>query len=141
MKIKGLMESIPTNLHDLGYPCPIFLLTDTTIIPRDLTINAWNFAPRFILQMYFAFFNVDCIHGFNSTFLAICSDTSYPVGFPSRIKILPLDVLSFIVVKFRNQERKVVFILVNEDGWLSRYSGFMKTIRNINIIVQTTGGD
>ena len=33
------------------------------------------------------------------------------------------------------------FILVHEDGALTRYSEFMNTCHNMNIIVQTTGGD
>ena len=40
----------------------------------------------------------------------------------------------------RNQDNKVSFIRVDEDGALERSSEFMKTCHNMNIIVQTTGG-
>ena len=96
--------------------------------------------PGFILQMDFAFFNVESIRGFISTFVAICSATSYLFGFPSRSKRPPLDILKFLVTKLRNQDKKVAFIRVDEYGALARYSVFMKTYHNMNIIVQTTGG-
>ena len=84
-----------------------------------------------MLQIYFAFINVEIIHGFTSTFVALCSDTSYPFVFPSED----------LVTTLRNQDNKVAFIRVNEDGALARPSEFMKTCHNMNIIVQTTGGD
>ena len=39
-----------------------------------------------------------------------------------------------------NQDKKVSFIRVDEDGALERYSESMNTCHNMNIIVQTTGG-
>ena len=63
-----------------------------------------------MLQMYFAFFNVEIIRGFTSIFLAIWSATSYPFGFPSRSKHSPLDILKFPVTTFRNQDKKVSFM-------------------------------
>ena len=41
----------------------------------------------------------------------------------------------------RNKDKKFEFIRVDEDGALARSSEFMKTCHNMNIIVQTTGGD
>ena len=96
--------------------------------------------PGFMLQMNFSFFNVESIHGFTSTFAAICSATSYPFGFPPRSKCPPRDILKFIVTTLRNQDKKVVFIQVDEYGSLVRYSEFMKTCHNLNITVQATGG-
>ena len=94
-----------------------------------------------MLQMDFAFFNVESIRGFTSTFVAVCSATSYPFGFPSRSKRPPLDILKFLVTTLRNQDKKVAFIRVDEDGALARSSEFMRTCHKMNIIVQTTGGD
>ena len=94
-----------------------------------------------MLQMDFAFFNVESIRGFTSTFVDICSATSYPFGFPSRSKRPPLDILKFLVTTLRNQDKKVAFIRVDEDGALARSSEYMRTCHNMNIIVQTTGGD
>ena len=88
-----------------------------------------------------AFINVESIRGFTSTFVAICSANSYPFVFPSRSKRPPLDILKFLVTTLRNKDKKVAFIRVDEDGALSRSSEFMKTCHNMNIIVQTTGGD
>ena len=116
-------------------------MTKATETPKDSTTDVSKFAPGFMLQMDSTFFNVESIRGFHSNFVAICSATSYPFGFPYRRKRPPLDILKFIVIKFRNQDRKVAFIRVDEDGALAISSEFMKTCHNTNIIFQTTGGD
>ena len=94
----------------------------------------------FMLQMYFAFFNIESIRGFTSTFVAICSATSYPFGFYYKSKRPPLDILKLLVTTLRNQDKKVAFIRVVEYGALIRYSESMKTCHNMNIIVQNTSG-
>ena len=71
----------------------------------------------------------------------ICSATSHPFGFPSRSKRPPLDILKFLVTTLRNQDKKVSFIRVDEDGALDRSSEFMRTYHSMNIIVEITGGD
>ena len=91
--------------------------------------------------MDFSFFNVEIFRGFISTFVAICSANSYPFGFLSRGKRPHLDILKLLVTTLSNQDNKVALIIVDEDGALSRSSEFMKTCNNMNIIVQTTGGD
>ena len=75
-----------------------------------------------MLQIDFAFFNVESIRGFTSTFVNICSDTSHPFGFPYRSKRTPLDILKFLVTTLRNQDKKVALTRVDEDGALARYS-------------------
>ena len=106
---------------------------------RGPTTDVSKFAPGFMLQLDFAFFNVESIRGFNSTFVAICSATSYPVGFSSRRKLPPIEILKCFVDTLRNQENKVEFIRVDEDGELEISSEFMKTYHNMNTIVKTTG--
>ena len=93
-----------------------------------------------MLHMDFSFFNVESICGFTSTFVAIFSATSHPFGFTSRSKRPPLDILKCLVTTLRNQDKKVAFTRVDEDGELSRSYEFMKTCHNTNIIVQNTGG-
>ena len=68
--------------------------------------------PGFMLQLGFIFFNVEIIHGFTLTFVAICSDTSYPFGFTYRIKLTPLDILKLLVTTLRNKDKKVEFVEV-----------------------------
>ena len=122
MARKGLMEGLPKNLPELEEPCPICLLTKATKISRDPTTDVSKFPPGFMLQMDFAFFNVESIRGFTSTFVAICSATSYPFGFTSRSKRPPLDILKLLVVTLRNQDKKIAFIRADEDGALARSS-------------------
>ena len=87
------------------------------------------------------FFNVESIRVFTSTFVAICSDTSYPFGFTSIRKCPPIDILHFFVTKLRNQYKKFALILVYEDGELSRSYEFTNKCHNMNTIIKTTGGD
>ena len=115
-------------------------MTKATKITRGPTTDVSNFSPVFMIHMDFSFFNAESIHGFTSTFVDICSDNSYPFGFPYRINSSSLDILKSPVPKLRHQYKKVVFIRVDEDVALARSSEFMKTYHNMNIIFQTTGG-
>ena len=100
-----------------------------------------NSPPGFMLQIDFTFFNIESIHGFTSNFVDIYFATSHPFGFTSRNNRSPLDILKFLVTTLINQYRKVVFIRVDEYGTPERSSVFMKICHNMNIIVQTIGGD
>ena len=94
-----------------------------------------------MLQMDFTFFNVEIIRWFTSTFKAIGSATSYPFWFTYRSKLPPLDIFKFLAITLKNQDKKVVFIQVDEVGELARYHEVMKTCHNMKIIVQTSSGD
>ena len=73
---KLLLEGLPTNIPDLEEPCHNCLLKKESKIPRGPTIDFSTFSHGFMLQMDFAFFNVEIICGFTSTFVSICSATS-----------------------------------------------------------------
>ena len=119
MARKGFVEGIQENLPYLGEPCPIFLLTNANKIPRGTTTDVSISPPGFMLQMDFSFFNVEKIRGFTSTFVDICSATSYPFGFPPRRKRAPFDIFRKIVIKLSNQDEKVAFIRIGEYVALS----------------------
>ena len=55
------MEGLPKNLPDLEKPFPICLLTKATRTTRGTANDVSKFAPGFMLQMDFAFFNVESI--------------------------------------------------------------------------------
>ena len=85
MALKGFMEGLPENMPALEEPYPICILTKATRIPRGPTTDVSKLAPGFMLQMDFAFLNVESICGFTSTFVtqflwlyavSICSATS-----------------------------------------------------------------
>ena len=75
-----------------------------------------------MLQTDYAFFNVESMHEFNSTFEAICSDTPHPFEFKFRSKHTPVYTLNFLVITLRNQDTKVALIWVDVYGALERYS-------------------
>ena len=107
MARKGLMKGILENLPVLENPCPIYLFTRANKIPRGPTTDVSKPPPGFMLQIDFSFFNVERICGFTSTFVDICSATSYPFGLPSISKRPPIDILKFLVATLRNQDKKV----------------------------------
>ena len=104
MAIKVLIGGIPKNLPDLEEACLIFILTKAIKPPRGPTIDVSKFTPGFMLQMDFVFFNDESIRGFTSNFVALCSATSYPFGFPSRRELPPLDILKFLVTTLSNYD-------------------------------------
>ena len=114
------MKVIPTNLPDLEESCPIFLLTKSTKITRVPTIDVSNFAPGFMIQIYFSFFNVVSIYRFISNIVAVCYDTSQPFGFPFICKHMLLDILKLLFTTLSNQDKKASFIQVDEYGALER---------------------
>ena len=73
--------------------------------------------------------------------MAICSATSYPFGFSYKRKILSLDILNCFVTKLSNQGNRVSFLQVGRYVSLALFSEFIRACHNMNIIVQTTGGD
>ena len=94
-----------------------------------------------MLQIDFSFLNVEGISEFTSTFLDICSTTSYPFEFPLRSKRPTIDILKFIAITLSNQDKKFALIRVDEYGELKRYYELINTCQNMNIIFQYTGGD
>ena len=102
MAIKVLTEVPPTNLTELEEPRPICLMKKATKIPRGPTTDVLKFSPGFMLHIDFVFFNVESILGFTSTFVDLCSSTSYPFGFTSRSKRLPIEILKLIVTTLSN---------------------------------------
>ena len=97
-------------------------MTKATKITRGLITDVSIFAPGFMLQIYFSFFNVESIRGFALTFVVICSANPLPFLFTSRRKCPPFDILKFFGATLINQDKKVAFIRFDEDGALSRSS-------------------
>ena len=69
-------EGPPNKYPWLGVSLTYFNPDQETEIPRGSTIDVYKFSPGFMLKMNLAFFNVETIPGFTSTFVAIWSDTS-----------------------------------------------------------------
>ena len=107
MARKVILQSLPTNIPDLEEPRPVCFLTKGTKITIGPTIDEPKLFPGFILQMEFLFFNVEIIHVFNSTFVAIRFATSHTFGFPSRRKWPPSDILKIFCNILKNKDKKV----------------------------------
>ena len=73
MARKVLVEGLPSSTPDLEEKIPIFLLTKETKIARGPTIDKSKFAPGFMLNIDFSFFNVESICGYASNFVDMCS--------------------------------------------------------------------
>ena len=63
MEIKALMEGLPENIHDLEEPCPIFLLTNSTKIPKGTTTDISKIPLGSCFNLFFVFqcLNHPCI--------------------------------------------------------------------------------
>ena len=131
---KLLMKSLPKLLPDLEDPFLICILTKATKISRGPNTDISKVAPGFILQIDFSWFNLESIRGFTSTCVSICSSTSYPFRFPSRSKLLTLDILKLLVNKLGDYYKKVSSIWVDKYGALARSSEFMTTCNNMKVI-------
>ena len=59
-----------------------------------------------MLQMDFAFFSVEIVCGFTSTFVAVCYDNSKTFEFPPRIKWKTLVILKFLFAALRGKYKK-----------------------------------
>ena len=132
-------EESSKNIPYLKEPWPIFIITKSNKISIGPIIDVSNFAPGIILEMDFAFFNVKIIRIFTSTFVTICSATSYPFGLLPRSKHLTLDIPNLLATLLNNHDKKTAFIWLDVDGPLVIYSEFIWTCCNMNIIVQITG--
>ena len=137
---KRTHEGSPKKYPWLGRALPYLSLVQGNRNYQRSNHSCLETSPWLMLQMDFSFFNVEIIREFNSTFVAICSATSYPFIFTSRSKHSDIGILKFLVNILSNQDKKVVFIRVDKDVAQSRYFEFMKTCHNMNILVQTKGG-
>ena len=133
------MEGLPTNLPNLEEPFSFCFLIKATKIPRGPTTDVSKVSFVFTIHMDSAFSNVESICVFTTIFVVICSATSYPIALTSRRNSPPLDIFKVCFTKLMNQDKKVAFIRVYEDGALARYSEFMKTCHNMTIIVRNKG--
>ena len=64
-----------------------------------------------------------------------------PLDFHPESNILLFTYSKKFVTALRNQDKKVSLIRVDEYGAPARPSEFMRIYHNMNIIVQSTGGD
>ena len=81
-KSPALFEVFQKHFPYLEEHRPICILTKTTKNPRSMNIDVSTFDPNSMLQMDFSFLKINIICRFPLTFVSICSDTSYPFGFP-----------------------------------------------------------
>ena len=59
----------------------------------------------------------------------------FNVGF-KKVTYEPLEIIKLLLKIFRNQDKRVSFIRVDEDGELERYSESMRACHNMNITVK-----
>ena len=78
-----------------------------------------------MIQMNFAFFNVEIICIFTSNFVDILSYTSYSFGFLFIRKRSPIENFKLLVTILGNQYNKVALIRVDGYGSLAIASKFM----------------
>eukprot|EP00978_Attheya_sp_CCMP212_P016076 scaffold41833_cov35-Attheya_sp.AAC.4 len=127
------LSDLPKSFKPLHTPCPICIVTKGKHIPRNPTVDI-PLEPGTRLHMDFTFFNVPSIRKFTSAFTIIDVTSTYPWGFPSRSKRLPISIFQWFISVLQSMGKKPLYIRVDEGGELAKSAEFCRTI------VDTTGG-
>ena len=80
------------------------------------------------------------IRGFSSYLSFLDDTTGYPFSFPTCNKRTPLDILQFIIITLRQQNKSINYVQCDKGGELSCSSEVNKLLIENNIMVQSTGG-
>ena len=140
---KNLLADIPPSLHRLKNPhcmCYICSLSKSNRLPRGKPVDKSNLAPFQRLHVDFSFFGVTSIRGFTSALDITCASTSYTIGFPTRSKTPPLEIMKWLINTLRSMGHNVTFIRVDEDGSLANSTEFCRLLMTMNCLLETTGG-
>jgi hypothetical protein len=135
-------ENMPdiSKMHDIECSCEICNITKATKVPKGKLVDVTKLTPFKRIHCDFSFFGVKSIRGFSSAFDVVCASTSYPLGFPSKSKGVPLVIFTWTVKTLRSMGYEVIFIRVDEDGALARSAEFCSAVIKLNCILETTGG-
>lgn len=140
---KNLLADIPPSLHKkhaMTCSCHICSLSKSNKLPRGKTVDKSDLAPFQRLHVDFSFFGETSIRGFTSALDITCASTSYTIGFPTRSKTPPLDIMRWLISTLRSMGHIVTFIRVDEDGSLANSSEFCSLLMRLNCLLETTGG-
>ena len=96
-------------------------------------------APFQRIHVDFSFFSVVSIRGFTSALDIACASTSYPIGFPTKSKAPPIEILRWLLGTLRSMGYVVNFLRVDEGGELANSSSFAKFVFKSDCILESTG--
>jgi len=135
------LTHLPSKLTKLLHECPICTKCNLPRLNRNPPVSLANLRPGQMLQMDFAFFNVQSVRGFTSYMSCDCVLTKYSFRFCTRRKRAPVDIIRWILLTLRKQKKEVNFVRFDEGGELARCEELNKMLLNeFQIVMQTTGG-
>ena len=89
----------------------------------------------------FTFYSNLSLRGHNSAFTCVDHTSRYPFAFPTCAKRPPIATIQFFVGCLRNMGFKPVVFKMDEGGELCKSTEFCQALINMNLIIQSTGGD
>ena len=140
MSKKGIVENIP--VIDKSYPmvCKTCFQNNRKRLPRTLTDNSRPpIMTRFSID--YMFYSHMSLRGHNSAFTIVDQGSRYPFAFPCCAKRPPIEIIKFFVGCLRNMGFKPLVFKMDEGGELCKSTEFCKAMTEMNLIVNSTGGD
>ena len=135
------LTHLPSKLKELSHACPICTKCNLPRLNRNPPVSLATLRPGQMLQMDFAFFNVQSVRGFTSYISCDCVLTKYSFRFCTRRKRAPVDIIRWILLTLRKQKKEVNFVRFDEGGELARCEELNQMLLNeFQVVMQTTGG-
>jgi hypothetical protein len=138
--LRDLPKRLHTHLDSLSCTCSICALRKGDKLPRGKLTDHTKLPPFRLLHIDFSFFGTTSIRGFTSALDVTCGSTSYPIGFPTKSKSPPLEIVRWVISTLRSMGFEVTFIRVDEGGELARSAEFCSLIVSLSCLLQTTAG-
>jgi hypothetical protein len=89
----------------------------------------------------FTFYSHLSLRGHNSAFTCVDHTSRYPFAFPTCAKRPPIVIMQFFVGCLRNMGFNPTVFKMDEGGELCKSTEFCKALIDMNLIIQSTGGD
>lgn len=141
MKKHSSLKNLPSKLQELPFACPICVKCNQPRLRRNPPLPINMLRPGQMLQMDFAFFNVQSVRGFTSYLSCDCVLTKYSFRFCTRRKRSPVDIIRWILLTLKKQNKIVIFVRFDEGGELARCTELNKLlVEDFQIVMQSTGG-
>jgi hypothetical protein len=99
-----LLRDLPKTLHSklpsMACTCSICALRKADKLPCGRLTDHTKLSPFRLLHIDFSFFGTTSLRGFTSALDITCGSTSYPIGFPTKAKTPPLDIVRWVISTF-----------------------------------------
>ena len=96
-----------------------------------------NLAPGQLIFIDFSFISEPSFRGFHSYLSFTKNSTGFAQSFPTRNKRPLMDLICFLILNLRMQDKSVNFILFDKGGELACLSEINKLLQELMVLFQT----